>query len=57
MGRNYLKGSAGDAMNAILAAAGHNLRIILRKIRLFWLYMACAVRLDLQPNVPDNASA
>ncbi len=37
MGKNYLKGSAGDAMNAILAAAGHNLRIILRKLRLFWL--------------------
>ena len=57
MGRNYLKGSVGDAMNAMLAAAGHNLRIILRKIRLFWLYLACAARLDLQANVPDNASA
>jgi IS5 family transposase len=34
MGRNYLNGSAGDAMNAILAAAGHNLRIILRKLGL-----------------------
>ena len=38
MGRNYLKGSSGDAMNAIQAAAGHNLRIILRKLRLSWLY-------------------
>ena len=38
MGRNYLKGTTGDAMNAILAAAGHNLRIILRKLRLSWLY-------------------
>jgi IS5 family transposase len=28
MGRNDLHGSAGGAMNAILAAAGHNLRII-----------------------------
>jgi len=37
MGRNYLLGSHGDAMNAILAAAGHNLRIILRKLRLSWL--------------------
>ena len=37
MGRNYLKGSGGDAMNAILAAAGHNLRLILRKLRLSWL--------------------
>ena len=37
MGRNYLLGRTGDAMNAILAAAGHNLRIILRKLRLSWL--------------------
>jgi transposase, IS5 family len=36
MGRNYLLGKVGDAMNAILAAAGHNLRIILRKLRIFW---------------------
>jgi IS5 family transposase len=41
MGRNYLRGATGDAMNAILAAAGHNLRIILRKLRLFWL---CVLR-------------
>ncbi len=37
MGRNYLLGKSGDAINAILAAAGHNLRIILRRLRLFWL--------------------
>ena len=43
MGRNYLKGSAGDAMNAILAAAGHNLRIILRKLRLSWLWFLRAL--------------
>ena len=36
LGRNYLKGESGDAMNVILAAAGHNLRIILRKLRLSW---------------------
>ena len=57
MGRNYLKGSAGDAMNAILAAAGHNLRIILRKLRLFWLYLDYVLRLELQPSVPVNAAA
>lgn len=38
MGRNYLKGSTGDATNAVLAAAGHNLRIILRKLRLSGLH-------------------
>jgi transposase, IS5 family len=30
--RNYLKGTAGDALNAILCAAGLNLRLILRHL-------------------------
>ena len=34
--RNYLKGVAGDAMNALLVGAGHNLRLILRKLRLLF---------------------
>ena len=38
LGRNFLKGARGDAINVILAAAGHNLRIILRKLRLSWPY-------------------
>jgi IS5 family transposase len=37
LGRNFLKGMAGDAMNAILCGAGHNLRKILAKVR-FGLY-------------------
>ena len=37
MSRNHLLGSQGDAMNSILAAAGHDLRIILTKLRLSWL--------------------
>ena len=43
LGRNFLKGPTGDAMNVILAAAGHNLRIILRKLRLSWLYFLRAL--------------
>ena len=35
MDRNYLKGTEGDKMNAILAACGFNLRKLLRAI--FWL--------------------
>ena len=38
LGRNFLKGALGDAMNAVLCGAGHNLRIILRKLRFFWLW-------------------
>ncbi len=33
LGRNFLKGVKGDAMNALLCGAGHNLRKILARIR------------------------
>lgn len=52
MGRNYLRGSTGDAINAMLAAAGHNLRIILRKLRLSWLYFWRALLRDLHGIAP-----
>ena len=31
--RNYLAGILGDKINALLCGAGHNIRIILRKLR------------------------
>jgi IS5 family transposase len=37
MGRNHLSGSAGDAINAVLAAVGYNFRLLLR-----WLALLCA---------------
>lgn len=33
LGRNFLKGMQGDAINAILCGVGHNLRKILAHIR------------------------
>jgi transposase, IS5 family len=37
LARNWLKGSLGDAMNAVLCGAGHNLRMILARLRaLYW---------------------
>ena len=33
LNRNYLKGVLGDRLNAILVGIGHNLRLILAKIR------------------------
>jgi IS5 family transposase len=36
MRRNYLKGELGDALHAILCGAGHNIRLILRRLRIFW---------------------
>jgi IS5 family transposase len=38
MGRNHLIGSAGDAINAVLAAVGYNFRLLLR-----WLALLCAL--------------
>ena len=35
LGRNWLKGNIGDKINALLCGAGHNIRIILRKLREF----------------------
>lgn len=34
--RNYLKGTQGDQMNVMLSCAGHNLRLILRRLRIFY---------------------
>jgi IS5 family transposase len=34
LARNFLKGIEGDAMNALLCGAGHNMRKILKKLRL-----------------------
>lgn len=41
--RNWLLGHAGDAVNALLAAAGHNLRLILNALAL-WLAWILAAR-------------
>ncbi|MER8483784.1 transposase, partial [Mesorhizobium sp. M1322] len=41
MGRNYLAGKQGDAVNAILAAAGYNFSLLLRWLKQFlWLLIA-----------------
>lgn len=45
MDRNYLKGTDGDKMNAILAACGFNLRKLLRA--LLWLFFKELERLKL----------
>ena len=43
LGRNWLKGSIGDALNAVLCGAGYNLRMILRKLRLLCALILAAV--------------
>lgn len=39
LGRNYLKGEIGDALHTILCGASHNIRLILRQLRIFCPYV------------------
>jgi transposase, IS5 family len=40
MDRNYLAGPQGDAINAVLAAAGYNFRLLLNWLRLLLCLIA-----------------
>ena len=43
MGRNFLAGRAGDAANAVLAAAGYNFRLLRAWFRQLWRALAAAL--------------
>jgi IS5 family transposase len=43
LGRCYLKGTAGDAANAILTAVGHNLRLVLAWLRILLCLILAAL--------------
>ena len=43
LGRNWLKGAEGDALHALLCGAGHNLRMILRHLRVLYCVVLSAV--------------
>lgn len=45
LGRNWLKGSLGDAMHALLCGAGHNLRMILAHLRVLYFALVGLVAL------------
>ena len=47
LGRNYLKGIGGAKMNAILCAIGHNLRLILNQLRIFFAFILSLIFLAL----------
>jgi len=51
MGRNHLAHSAGDAINAVLAAVGYNFRLLIR-----WLAVLAAVIRALLAPVQDRSS-
>ena len=48
MDRNYLAHRAGDAANAVLAAAGYNFRLLIRWLRFLLCRMLCDLVADLQ---------
>jgi transposase, IS5 family len=48
MGRNYLAHSSGDAINAVLAAAGYNFRRLIAWLTLLLLRILRAPSLDVQ---------
>src|SRR5262245_61872761 len=49
MGRNHLAHASGDAINAVLAAAGYNFRRLLAWLRLLLLRILIALSLPAQP--------
>jgi len=56
--RNFLLGQAGDAINALLAAAGHNLRLVLTALALWLAFILAAlakaiVKSDTSTGLPE----
>jgi IS5 family transposase len=56
MGRNFLKGSHGDAANAVLAAAGYNFRRLLAWLAAFWRALIAASLAALQQQLIPAAA-
>jgi IS5 family transposase len=49
MGRNYLAGTNGDAINAILAAVGYNFRLLLNWLRLLLRLLLASLIGNVKP--------
>jgi IS5 family transposase len=49
MGRNHLAHSAGDAINAVLAAVGYNFRLLLKWLALLCAFIAAALGAATRP--------
>jgi IS5 family transposase len=50
--RNHLAGTTGDAVNAVLAGAGHNVRLLLRWLRDLLLLLLTSI-LAANPTMRD----
>ena len=56
LGRNFLKGMQGDAINAVLCGAGHNMRKILARLRALLYLLGGEARIALQALVHHLAA-
>lgn len=58
LGRNYLLGELGDKINALLCGAGHNIRLILKKLRekLLLLFVELLLALWSRPDWQKNGA-
>ena len=55
LGRNYLLGTLGDAINAILAGVGYNLRLILNWLKALFALIVTALLLIKLPQTQTSA--
>ena len=56
LARNFLKGVEGDAMNALLCGAGHNLRKILKRLRLLCARLGITIEQFFSPAYAQTAA-
>jgi IS5 family transposase len=49
LGRNFLHGRLGDHINAVMTAAGYNLRLILKWLRGILCKILLAIRASISP--------
>ena len=49
LGRNFLKGRDGDRINAILAGAGYNYRLVLKWLELLFIRIMAAILYAMRP--------
>lgn len=56
LGRNWLRGSQGDALNAMLCSVGHNLRKILAHLRRLFVYVWAWALAALRSNAADASA-
>jgi IS5 family transposase len=50
LARNPLKGALGDALHAVLCGAGHNIRLLLKKLRLLFTFIVWVITGDRAMN-------